>query len=267
MLPKSDLPPVVSWEAFINAQVAKARSAKVSINPTTGRKTVEGIHRLYQGRTRSGKTTLCRIMTRINKATVVLGTKSNDPSLDDYITKEGFVRIVSWPPKKADLRPRGKFEQVKLLLWPEMPKAGDLQRNRIHFKNALDDIRAEGAWSVVIDEGFQVCRRGGLNLGEEVSEIAFAGAGNGVSMSLIIQRPSGVPVITHEQCHELYEFRTGNTNDIRELASYTGHSTREFTDAVRSLNRGNPEKGHQFLHAPMTDGSSWEISEVPKTWV
>jgi hypothetical protein len=267
MIPKSDLPPVVPWEGFINAQVAKKRSAKVSVNPKTGRKTVEGIHRLYVGRTRSGKTTLARIMSRIEKASLVFGTKPNDPSLDDYINKEGYVRIMQWPPKKADLRPRGKFEQVKLLLWPQISAYGDLKRHRSHYQNALRDVMVEGSWHVGIDEAFQVCRKGGLDLGEEVSEIAYGGAGNGISMSLIIQRPSGVPVIVHEQSHELYEFRTGNVNDIRTLASYAGKSVRDFSDVLRSLNHGNPEKGHQFLHAPMTDGSSWEISEVPKNWV
>jgi hypothetical protein len=262
----SEQPGVVTWEQFINSQVALKRAAKISTNPKTKAKTKEGIHRLFDGRTRSGKTTLCRVMTRMEKTCLVFGTKPADPSLDDYIYKENFTRIEVWPPRPKDLKQKGEFEQVKLLLWPKMQRYGDLKKNRPHFQNALRDIQAEGHWSVIIDEGFQVCRRGGLDLGEEVSELAYGGAGNGNSMSLIIQRPAGVPVITHEQCHELYQFPTGNVNDVRALASYTGHSVREFADALRSLNRDNPEKGHQFLHAPMGDGPPWEISEMPKSW-
>lgn len=265
MAPQSDLPKVVAWERFINAQVAERRASKVSTNPRTGRKTVEGRHRLFDGRTRSGKTTLCRVMTRMEKTTLVFGTKPHDPSLDDYIYREGFVRIESWPPRPKDLKQRGDFDQVKLILWPKMTAYGDLKKNRPHFQNALRDVLAEGSWTTVIDEGFQVCRRGGLDLGEEVSELAYGGAGNGNSLWLIIQRPSGIPVITHEQSHELYQFPTGNVNDIRALASYTGHSVREFADALRSLNRSSGH-GHQFLHAPMYDGATWEVSELPKSW-
>lgn len=263
---ETDRPPVVTWEQFINAQVAKKRHAKTSINPTTKRVTVEGIHRLYVGRTRSGKTTLARIMSRMEKTSLVFGTKPNDPSLDDYINKEGYLRIESWPPKAKDLKVRGPYDQVKLILWPRITAYGDLKRNRSHFANALHDIQTEGAWHIGIDEAFQVCRRGGLDLGEEVSEIAYGGAGNGISMSLIIQRPAGVPVIVHEQSHELYQFKSGNLNDIRSLASYAGTSPREFSDALRGLNEGRTN-GHQFLHAPMTDGTTWEISEVPRNWV
>jgi hypothetical protein len=264
-LTRPDAPALVTWEQFINTQVAKKRRSKTSINPKTKRVTVEGIHRLYNGRTRSGKTTLCRIMTRMEKTCLVFGTEPNDPSLDDYIYKEGFIRIEQWPPTKDQLKVRGPYDQVKLLLWPKMTAYGDLKRNRPHFQNALRDVQAEGSWSVVIDEGFQVCRRGGLDLGEEVSEISFGGAGNGISLSLIIQRPSGIPVITHEQSHELYQFKSGNINDIRSLASYAGKSPREFADALRTLNEGKLH-GHQFLHAPMTDGEPWEVSEVPRNW-
>lgn len=264
--PSTEVAPVVSWASFINDQVARNNAAKRSVNPRTKRVTVEGIHRLYNGRTRSGKTTLNRIMLRMKKTILVLGTKPNDPSLDDYVTKEGYLRIDHWPPRPKELKQRGPYEQVKLLLWPEMKSYGDLKRHRGIYKAALQDIFVEGSWTVGVDEGLWVCSKQGLDLGAEVSAIAIGGAGNGVSMHLVVQRPSGIPVILHEQAHELYCFRTGNTNDIRELSSYSGKSTRDFTDAVRSLNRGNPERGHQFLHAPLTDGSDWEISEVPRNW-
>lgn len=262
----TDVPEVVPWSTFVNAQVLRNKSAKVSKNPKTGRVTVEGIHRLFNGRTRSGKTTLNRVLLRMKKTTLVLGTKPNDPSLDDYIYKENYVRINHWPPTAKELRQRGKYEQVKLLLWPEMKTYADLKRHKAMYRAAVQDISVEGAWTLGVDEGLWVCSRKGLDLGDEISAVAYGGAGNGVSLHLVIQRPSGIPVITYSSCHELYNFRTGNTNDLRELASYAGKSVRDFTDAVRSLNRGNVEKGHQFLHAPMTDGTEWDISEMPANW-
>jgi hypothetical protein len=261
-----DVPPVANWTTFINAEVARNKAAKVSTNPKTKRVTVEGIHRLFNGRTRSGKTTLNRVMLRMKKTTLVLGTKPNDPSLDDYVYKEGFVRIDHWPPTAKELKQRGPYEQVKLLLWPNMKTYADLKRYREVYRKAVQEISVEGSWTLSVDEGLWVCSRKGLDLGDEVSAIAYGGAGNGVSLHFVIQRPAGVPVIIHESCHELYNFRTGNTNSLRELASYAGKSTRDFNDAIRNLNRGNPEKGHQFLHAPMTDGADWEVSEMPADW-
>lgn len=262
----SDVPPVVSWETFISAQVARNNASKRSVNPTTKRVTVEGIHRLYDGRTRSGKTTLMRIMNRMKKTSLVIGTKPGDPSLLDYVYREGYLRIDHWPPRPKELRQHGPYEQVKLLLWPEMKKYGDLRRYRSMYQAAIRDVSVEGAWTLSVDEGYWVCSHEGLDLGAEVSEIAYGGAGNGVSLHIAMQRPSGVPVIIHESSHELYQFRTGNTNSLRELASYAGKSTRDFAAAVRGLNRGNPLRGHQFVHAPMTDGSEWEICEVPASW-
>ena len=262
----TEVPEVVSWAQFINAQVERNNAAKVSVNPKTHRKTVEGVHRLFNGRTRSGKTTLNRIMLRMKKTVLVLGTKPNDPSLDDYVYKEGYVRIDHWPPTAKELKQRGPYEQVKLILWPKMKTYADLHKYQGVYRQAVRDIFVEGSWTLGVDEGLWVCSRKGLDLGEEISAIAYGGAGNGVSMHLVIQRPSGIPVITHESAHHLYQFRTGNTNDIRELASYTGKSTADFTAAVRGLNRGNPEQGHQFLYAPMVDGSNWEVSEVPRSW-
>lgn len=266
MAQPTDVPAVQPWSTFITEQVARNNSAKRSVNPTTKRVTVEGIHRLLNGRTRSGKTTLNRILLRMKKSIVVLGTKSGDPSLDEYVSREGYLRIDHWPPKPRELRQRGPREQVKLLLWPEMTSYADLKRHRRTYQAALQDMYAEGAWTVGIDEGLWVCGRKGLDLGDEVSAIAYGGAGNGVSLHLCLQRPSAVPVITYASAHELYEFKTGNTNDLRELASYAGKSVTDFSSAVRSLNRGRERDGHQFLHAPLTDGSEWAISEVPTNW-
>jgi hypothetical protein len=266
--PPREQPPVVPWGQFVTRQVASNNAAKRSVDPKTQRVTVEGIHRLFDGRTRSGKTTLNRILLRMKKTVLVLGTKPQDPSLDAYVYREGYTRIDHWPPKPRELKQKGPFEQVKLLLWPEITKYSDLKRFRDLYRNAINDIFVEGAWTLGIDEGLWVCGHKGLDLGDEVSAVAYGGAGNGISLHLVIQRPSGIPVIIHESCHELYQFRTGNTNDIRELASHAGKSSRDFSDAVRSLNGGNDatERRHQFLYAPMTDDGTWEISEVPASW-
>lgn len=204
-------------------------------------------------------------MLRMKRAVVVIGTKPRDSSLDRYV-EEGFIRIGHWPPTTKELRPRGPFEQVKLLLWPQMKSYDELPRHYPTYRDALRQIAFEGGWTLSVDEGLYVCSRKGLNLGEEIRQIAFGGASNGVSLHIVIQRPAGLDPLIYGSCHEGYLFRMGNTNDIREIASYTGYDTIEVARAIRALNRGNPEKGHQFLYAPLVGGSSWEVSEMPKEW-
>ncbi len=252
-----EVPSLVPFVPWINAQVARNKSAKAG----------HGIHRLFDGQTQSGKTTLNRIMLRMKRFSLVYGTKPKDSSLDDYIEKEGFRRIDHWPPTKNELKMRGPFKQVKLLLWPDIKRYEDLKTHAEIFRRATRDITVEGGWTLSIDEGLWTCSKKGLDLGEEISHLAFGGASNGLSLHLVIQRPAGIPVITYQSCHEAYLFKSGNTNDIRELASYGSHDTMDVARAIRGLNRGNPEKGHQFLYLPMTGGSEWAVSEVPKDWV
>lgn len=270
--PARDVPPVVPWPAFVNSQVQRTRELSTGdlkkTKTTPSRKNVvgaKGVHRLFDGMTQSGKSTANRILLRMAKTSIVFGTKpNNDSALEDYITKEGYVRITSWPPKPKDLRLRGPREQVKLLLWPEIKEYADLRGKASMFKAALQDLAIEPFWTISIDEGYWCCTRKGLNLGEEVADIAYGGASNGTSLHILTQRPRHIPPIIPSSCHEGYFFRAGGTNDLRELASYTSYESRDFAQAIRNLNRGNPTKGHQFLYAPLAGGAQWAVSEIPK---
>ena len=254
-----ETPPEVPWPSFINEQADLIRAEGLKLPP-------EGIHLLFVGQTRSGKTTLKRIMSRLRRATVVFGTKpGRDSSLEKYIA-EGFTRIDHWPPTKKELRPRGPYEQVKLLLWPAIKAYPELQKYNDVYRRAAEHMLVEANWNLDIDELRWVCGRDGLKLGDIITQIAVGGASNGTSLSMAIQRPSAVPIETYASSHHDYIFKLGNTNDIRELASYSAYSTREVSDAIRGLNKGNLDKGHQFLHLPVVGGASWKISEVPKDW-
>lgn len=253
-----EAPPTLPWVTFVNEQVALNKS----LTPGHGR------HKLFDGQTQGGKTTLNRILLRMKQYVLVLGTKPKDSSLDEYIAKEGYIRIEDWPPTKDQLKKRGKYGQVKLLLWPAARTySEDLKHRRDVFRRAVRDVATEGGWTLGVDEGLWTCSRKGLDLGDEVSAIAQGGASNGISLHLVIQRPAGIPVIAYQSCHDAYIFKCGNTNDIRELASYGSHDTMDVARAIRGLNRGDPTRGHQFLYMPMTGGAEWGVSEVPADWV
>jgi hypothetical protein len=206
-------------------------------------------------------------------ATVVLGTKmGHDSGLVDYITKDNFLRIESWPPKKEELKTRGEFEQTKLLLWPKMKTYDDLRKHAAMFKKALQDIMVEPNWCIGIDELLWACSPKGLDLNDEISAVAFSGASNGTSLHICTQRAKSrfVNPTIIQSCHEDYIFRTGNRGDIAELATYAGKSNKAMGDALQSLNGGedaenDEDQGHEFLYASQI-GSRWSRSEMPESW-
>ena len=258
----TESPPVVPFPNFLKGQVRlNAEAVYTRADGTVG---MDGIHRLAVGQNKSGKTTLLRILARLKRANLVLGTKpGRDMSLEDYITKEGYTRIESWPPKNKDLRPR-RDGTVRLLLWPKITVYGQLRSFASTYRAALHHVITDGNWTTTVDEGLWVCSRKGLDLAEEVSEIAYGGRSNGNSLHVGMQRPSGVPVIIHDQCHESYLFELGNENDLRSMASYSKYSPTDTVTAVRMLNTARGNGGHQFLHLPRTGGSGqhWEVTEA-----
>lgn len=243
MANKHETPPVISWNNWITEQAAESTQKQ---------------HKLFVGPTQSGKTSLMRVMLRLRKYVVVIGTKPRDPSLDKYID-EGYTRINQWPPRAKDLKPK-KDGSVRLLLWPEMTEYGDLRKHRETFKRCFGDIFTEGGWSLGCDEGLWIASRKGLGLDSELADIAYGAASNNVSLHLAIQRPSGLSRVTWSSVSDAYVFHLGVTNDVRELASLGTYSPLDAAKVIRNL------RGHQFLRLPCRGGAEWSISEMPGSW-
>lgn len=263
--------PRVPWPDYITEQVELNRkTVTMEWDPKEKKKvpTKNGVHKLYVGQSDSGKTTLMRIQSRINRVNLVFGTKpKRDTSLEKYVSVEGYTRIESWPPKKKDLAPKGERGTVKLLLWPKITEYAQLRSLAPMYRKALQDVMIEGGnWHVLIDEGLWFCSPKGLGLGQEVSEISYGGRSNGLSMSIALQRPSGIPVVAYSNCTLSYIFKIGDENDLRRIAAYGQYPTKDVIGTIRTLNAGNPVKGHEFLFLPTSGGAEWKVSEVPPGW-
>ena len=239
MPPSLPTPPVVPWAEWY------AKRARI---PGQGR------HILFVGPTQSGKTVLARKLAELRSFVVVFGTKARDSSLDAYLA-DGYRRIESWPPKPKDIRP-DSTGAVRLLLWPKIVKREDLRRHRDHYARCLEDAFIEGHWTIVADEGLYLASRKGLNLDQELADVAFGAASNKVSLYLCLQRPSGLSRVTWSSVSDAMVFHLGVTNDIRELASLGVYDPREAAHAIKQL------QGHAFLDLPCRGGAEWSISEV-----
>lgn len=236
-----DTPPVIPWATWYAQQ---------------GREPGQGRHRLFDGPTQSGKTLLCRYMARQRDYVVVLGTKPVDGSLDAYVA-EGYTRIDHWPPTSSDMRKGGwDGNEARFILWPKIKKRADLRAFRAVYAKCLDDIFIDGRWCIVADEGLWLSARDGLNLGVALGDIAYGSASNQVSLFLCIQRPAGLPRITWASCADAYIFKTGVTNDLRELASLGTYDPKPVAQAIKRLGR------YEFLALPCRGGSEWAVSKV-----
>jgi hypothetical protein len=216
----------------------------------------QGRHILFDGPTQSGKTLLARYMARLRDFVVVFGTKPVDPSLDAYVA-EGYTRIDHWPPTRSDFRKGGwDGSQARFILWPKIVKREQLRSHQAVYAKCLDDIFIQGRWTVVCDEGLYLSSRTGLNLGQQVADIAYGGASNKVSLYLCIQRPAGLPRITWQSCADAFVFKTGVTNDLRELASLGTYDPKAVAAAIKTLPR------FHFLDLPCRGGAEWSITKV-----
>lgn len=243
-MPPNEKPPIVEWGPWYQG---------------IARTTKQGQHKLFVGPTQSGKTTLARIMLRQRSYVVVLGTKARDSSLEAY-EDEGYRRITQWPPTKKQLEPESDGS-VRLLLWPEMKEYRDLRRHRETFRHFLGDAFAKGGWSIGCDEGLWVASNKGLGLDAELAAIAFGGASNKVSLYLCIQRPAGLSRVSWSSVYDAFVFHCGITGDVRELASLGIYNPRDAAQAIQSL------RGHQFLRLPCRGDATWQVTEVPSSWV
>lgn len=238
-------PPVLPFAAWYRAEEATF---------------TQGQHVLICGPTQSGKTTLARFVVEIRSYVAVLGTKPNeDPALLAY-EEAGYLRIDHWPPTRADIR-KMPTEDLRFLVWPQINAYSELRGHRDLYRRVLEDVFIDGRWCVVIDEGLWMASREGLDLGDQMSALAYGAASNKVSMVLLSQRPANIPPVTWTSVSQALLFHMGRVEDVRDLASLGTYEAPAAVEAVRRL------RAHQFLDMPVRAQADWSISEIPADWL
>lgn len=241
MPPLPEQPPVVPWPEWYERE----RYYKPG-------------HILFSGPTQSGKTRACREVVRLRSFVTVVGTKVKDPSLDAYVA-EGYLRIEHWPPTRQDIKRATQPDgSVRLILWPRIRTRADLRKpeTKALFARFLDYIFIEGEWTVVIDEGLWFSASTGLNLGLALGDIAYGGASNGIKLYVLVQRPANVPPVVWTSVSQAILFKSGRTDDIRELASLGTYDPKDVAVAIRRLQL------FQFLDLPVRAQAEWALSTV-----
>ena len=155
---------------------------------------------------------------------------------------------------------RGSLEG-RFLVWPNLRHRADLRKHRSLYLSVIDDVYFEGRWTLVVDESLWATNPRGLDLGDPLSELAFGGRSNLISLVVLSQR-SLVPnqPLIWTNVSQALTFKQGRTDDIRELATLGTYPPRDVSDAIASLEE------YQFLDLPVRAQADWAVSRVPESW-
>lgn len=211
----------------------------------------QGAHFVVLGKTGRGKTTLCvdvcnRRWEQRQAKVCSFVTKDQDET-SSKLLRRGWSRIHDWPPTYAE-RKKGR-----VILWPPYTKASTYVRDTRHvYRHALDEILAEKAWTLYLDEASYLVQSMGLR--QSMDELFTQSRSNNITLVAGSQRPVWVSRSQLTQHSFVACFRIGDIDDARRAGEVIGNRDR-YTPAV--LNLGP----HEFLLVDTINDWAY-ISEV-----
>lgn len=191
----------------------------------------QGEHVSLVGATGSGKTHLgIRLLDR-RKWVCAFGTKPNDETLDELLTRREWIEIKKWPPPAL---------RRKVVLWPEFIRQRDVANQQAVFAHAIDEMFAAGSWCLYMDEAYYLSRTLGL---ERAMKLCWT-MGRSLKLSIVAgtQRPAWVPLEMWSQASHLFMFRAADRRDLERVAEI-GPSV---YDAIREVAPKLPR--YEFLY-------------------
>jgi len=200
----------------------------------------QGEHVTLIGKTRSGKTTLALQLLPLRRFVAVLATKPRDP-LIERLRSQGYKVTRTWPV------PAEVYERV--VFWPRVETMGDQWAQERAVANMLENIYAEGGWTVYLDEVRYVSEPSYLGLRSHVQLLWTQGRSLGVTVVAGSQRPAWVPLEAFSQCDHLFLWRESDDANLKRVASIAGIHTKLLRELVPQL----PE--HQALYVNTVTGA------------
>lgn len=197
----------------------------------------QGEHVSLIGPTNSGKTTLAIEILPRRRYVVVVGTKPRDATLSK-LQGRGYEIIREWPEHVAtDIRP-------KLILWPPFRRPGDAKRQQREINRAIQEIFAQGSWTVVIDEAFYLSQT--LRLRPILEMLWTQGRSIGISVVAGTQRPAHVPLHMYDQATHLFLWRDNDRRNLDRLSEISSGAIDR--DSLRELVGSLPKHSTLYVN-------------------
>lgn len=193
----------------------------------------QGEHLAAIAPTGAGKTTLFKKLLPYRKYNIFFGTKPDDP-LYHQILKAGFKRIES-------IREITPWDD-NYLLWPKPRKTipETLLNQRAVFKEALDVIVKQRAWTLWVDESKYLSEM--LKLKTELTYCLEQLRSIDSTIICGAQRPAWLsPSVLSNSTH-VFLWKTTNRNDQLTLGDIGGIDSRLVRDEAKQLG------SHEFLY-------------------
>ena len=189
----------------------------------------QGEHIGMIGPTGAGKTTLGLHLLEQRRYITAFVTKPRDPVMEALTKKgSGFRKIIKWKSYDPNIVP-------KRLLWPP---AEDLyaERGQVkEFQFALRNIYREGGWTVFVDETFYVSNV--LGMDAEIRTFLTQARSLDITMMLLTQRPSRVPLEIYDQSTHLFFWQENDERNLKTLGGISWANSALVQDLIAHLDR------------------------------
>jgi energy-coupling factor transporter ATP-binding protein EcfA2 len=184
------------------------------------------------GPTGQGKTTLMRLLLPLHPYSVVFATKPRDKSMT-ALERSGYVIIDRW----RSIDPR---VMPKRILWPDATRLDSDATQKAIFRDAMEKIYREGAWTVAVDELWYLVNI--LKLSKEVKTYLLQGRSIDISLMAATQKPAWVPTEIYDQSTHLFLWRNNDGRAQQRLGEINNADAALVRQIVGTLDQ------HQFLY-------------------
>lgn len=187
----------------------------------------QGEHLAAVAPTGAGKTTLFAALLARRKFNLFFGTKLDD-TLYHQIQRKGYTRIESIDELRS--------YDSKILLWPKPGKtiAETYYKQRLAFKDALNELVKQGGWTIWLDECKYLAEQ--LKLEKELTFcLEQLRSINGTVVSGA-QRPVWMPRSVLSNASHAFIWRTNDKDDARRLADIAGLDAKLIMNEAKMLN-------------------------------
>lgn len=190
-----------------------------------------GKHFALCGPTGEGKTTFAVWALMQRKWVMALDPKGEDDTLED----SGFIRITSFPLPRKIRNAIAEGEPARLIIGGSARTDAEERALRRLMKEAIDQVRQQGGWTIYADEFQVLADLRMFGLGKPIEQLLIAARKNRTSVMTSFQAPAWVPKASTRQAAFIALWPTRDRDMIRNVATAAGRPWRELEAAVDVL--------------------------------
>lgn len=190
-----------------------------------------GQHIALVGPTGEGKTTLALGLLELRRYALALDPKGEDGTL----TASGWQRIKTWPPPRRVREAIADGHPARLIVGGPSRTDAEARRLEETLAAAVEGVRAEGRWSVLIDEFQVLADRRMMKVTAQVEQLLITGRDRGISVISAYQAPAWVPRAATRQASFCVCWSTHDQDSVKRVAESMGRDWRALKAQIEEL--------------------------------